>query len=126
MARPDADQHLDLTLHLPPDAYGAAAQHVRRWADSLHGTGLAAGLVLAPYQPQTGRFGHGTAMDAAHRVFAADSAVALAQIQLTERTDALAPQALAAASALHLVTLAPDTAAAEEWLVRNLPRARDG
>ncbi|MFI1933806.1 lantibiotic dehydratase [Streptomyces sp. NPDC020330] len=123
MARPDADQHLDLTLHLPPDAYGAAAQHVRRWADSLHGTGLAAGLVLAPYQPQTGRFGHGTAMDAAHRVFAADSAVALAQIQLTERTDALAPQALAAASALHLVTpLAPDTAAAEEWLVRNLPQ----
>ncbi|MDL2075834.1 lantibiotic dehydratase [Streptomyces sp. GXMU-J15] len=123
MARPDADQHLDLTLHLPPDAYGAAAQHVRRWADTLHGTGLAAGLVLAPYQPQTGRFGHGPAMDAAHQVFAADSAAALAQIQLTERTGALAPQALAAASALHLVTpLAPDTAVAEEWLVRALPQ----
>ncbi|MEV0982135.1 lantibiotic dehydratase [Streptomyces sp. NPDC049915] len=123
MARPDADQHLDLTLHLSPDAYGAAAQHVRRWANSLHGTGLAAGLVLAPYQPQTGRFGGEAAMDAAHQVFAADSAAALAQIQLTERTDALAPQALAAASALHLVTpLAPDTAAAEEWMVRNLPQ----
>ncbi|MFA3873013.1 lantibiotic dehydratase [Streptomyces sp. MMCC 100] len=123
MARPDADQHLDLTLHLPPDAYGAAAQHVRRWADSLHGTGLAAGLVLAPYQPQTGRFGGAAAMDAAHQVFAGDSAAALAQIQLTERTDALAPQALAAASALRLVTpLAPDTAAAEEWLVRHLPQ----
>ncbi|MFE1289648.1 lantibiotic dehydratase [Streptomyces sp. NPDC058751] len=123
MARPDADQHLDLTLHLPPDAYGAAAQHVRRWADSLHGTGLAAGLVLAPYQPQTGRFGGEAAMDAAHRVFATDSAAALAQIQLTEYTDVLAPQALAATSALHLVTpLAPDTAAAEEWLVRNLPQ----
>ncbi len=104
MARPDADQHLDLTLHLPPDAYGAAAQHVRTWADSLHGTGLAAGLVLAPYQPQTGRFGSEAAMDAAHQVFAADSAAALAQIQLTEHTDAVAPQALAAASALHLVT----------------------
>lgn len=123
MARPDADQRLDFTLHLPPDAYATAAQHVRRWADMLHGTGLAAGLVLAPYQPQTGRFGHGPAMDAAHRVFAADSAAALAQIQLTERTDALAPQALAAASALHLVTpLAPDATAAEEWLVRNLPQ----
>ncbi|MEU1087936.1 lantibiotic dehydratase [Streptomyces sp. NPDC005892] len=124
MARPDADQHLDLTLHLPPDAYGAAAQHVRTWADSLHGTGLAAGLVLAPYQPQTGRFGSEAAMDAAHQVFAADSAAALAQIQLTERTDAVAPQALAAASALHLATpLAPNTAAAEEWLVRNLPQS---
>ncbi|MEV0493235.1 lantibiotic dehydratase [Streptomyces atratus] len=124
MARPDADQHLDLTLQLPPDAYGAAAQHVRAWADSLHGAGLAAGLVLAPYQPQTGRFGGEAAMDAAHQVFAADSAAALAQIQLTERTDAVAPQALAAASALHLVTpLAPNTAAAEEWLVRNLPQS---
>ncbi|WP_306292938.1 lantibiotic dehydratase [Streptomyces tsukubensis] len=120
MARPDADQHLDLTLHLPPDAYGTAAQHVRRWADSLHAAGLAAGLVLAPYQPQTGRFGGEAAMDAAHQVFAADSAAALAQIQLTERTDTLAPQALAAASALHLVVpLAPDI---EEWLVRNLPQ----
>ncbi|WP_346011022.1 thiopeptide-type bacteriocin biosynthesis protein [Streptomyces sp. SID5606] len=124
MARPDADQHLDLTLHLPPDAYGAAAQHVRTWADSLHRTGLAAGLVLAPYQPQTGRFGSEAGMDAAHQVFAADSAAALAQIQLTERTDALAPQALAAASALHLVTpLAPNIAAVEEWLVRNLPQS---
>ncbi|MFF9016130.1 lantibiotic dehydratase [Streptomyces sp. NPDC014870] len=124
MARPDADQHLDLTLHLPPNAYGAAAQHASRWADSLHAAGLAAGLVLAPYQPQTGRFGGAAAMDAAHQVFAADSAAALAQIQLTERTDALAPQALAAASALRLVTpLAPGTAAAEEWLVRTLPQS---
>ncbi|MFF3257797.1 lantibiotic dehydratase [Streptomyces sp. NPDC002932] len=123
MARPDADQHLDLTLHLPPDAYGAAAQHVRTWADSLHGTGLAAGLVLAPYRPQTGRFGGEAAMDASHQVFAADSAAALAQIQLAERTDAVAPQALAAASALHLVTpLAPNVTAAEEWLVSNLPQ----
>lgn len=123
MARPDADQHLDLTLHLPPDAYGAAAQHVHTWAGSLHGTGLAAGLVLAPYQPQTGRFGGEAAMDAAHQVFAADSAAVLAQIHLTERTDTFAPQALAAASALHLVTpLAPNTAAGEEWLVRNLPQ----
>ncbi|MET8327080.1 lantibiotic dehydratase [Streptomyces sp. NPDC005181] len=121
MARPDADQHLDLTLHLPPGAYGSAAQHIRTWADSLHRLGLVAGLVLAPYQPQTGRFGGEAAMDAAHQVFAADSAAALAQIQLTERTGAFAPQALAAASALHLVTpLAPNTAAAEGWLVRNL------
>ncbi|WKE70576.1 lantibiotic dehydratase [Streptomyces sp. WP-1] len=123
MARPDADQHLDLTLHLPPEAHAAGAQHVRAWADSLHRLGLASGLVLAPYQPQTGRFGSESAMDAAHQVFAADSAAALAQIQLTERNDAFAAQALAAASALHLVTrLAPDTATAEEWLVHNLPQ----
>ncbi|MGW9434001.1 thiopeptide-type bacteriocin biosynthesis protein, partial [Streptomyces decoyicus] len=123
MARPDADQHLDLTLHLPPDAHGVGERHVRAWADSLHRTGLASGLVLAPYQPQTGRFGSEAAMNAAHQVFAADSAAALAQIQLAECTDAFAPQALAAASALRLVTpLAPDAAAAEEWLVGNFPQ----
>ncbi|MCZ0978653.1 lantibiotic dehydratase [Streptomyces diastatochromogenes] len=123
MARPDADQRLNLTLHLPPDAYAAAAQYVRTWADNLYRVGLAAGLVLAPYQPQTGRFGSEAAMDAAHQVFAMDSAAALAQIQLVERTDVVAPQALAAASALHLVTpLTPNATAAEEWLVRALPQ----
>ncbi|MEW1829038.1 lantibiotic dehydratase [Streptomyces sp. NPDC088196] len=123
MARPDADQHLDLTLHLPQGAYGTAAEHVHTWAETLHNLGLASGLVLATYQPQTGRFGHGAAMDAAHQVFAADSAAALAQLQLAERTDAFAPQALAAASSLDLVTqLAPSAAEAEEWLVRNIPQ----
>ncbi|GHG11777.1 lantibiotic dehydratase [Streptomyces zaomyceticus] len=123
VARPEADQRLDLALHLSPDAYAAAAQYVRTWADNLHGVGLAAGLVLAPYQPQTGRFGNEAAMDAAHQVFATDSAAALAQIRLVERTDAVAAQALAAASALHLVTpLAPNAAVAEEWLVRALPQ----
>ncbi|MFE2046719.1 lantibiotic dehydratase [Streptomyces sp. NPDC059477] len=124
MARPDADQHLALALHLPPDAYAVGSQHIHAWTDNLHRMGLASGLVLGPYQPQTGRFGHGPVMDAAHQVFATDSAAALAQIQFAERTDAFAPQALAAASALRLVTpLAPDTTAAEEWLVRNLPQA---
>lgn len=123
MARPDADQHLDLTLHLAPGTQVGAAEHTRAWADSLHALGLVSGLVLASYQPQTGRFGHTAAMDAAHQVFAADSAAALAQIQLTETTDAFAPQALAAVSALNLVVhLAPNAAEAEEWLVHNLPQ----
>ncbi len=33
-ARPDADQYLDLVLHLTPDTSAAAAEHVRDWADS--------------------------------------------------------------------------------------------
>ncbi|MFI8221350.1 lantibiotic dehydratase [Streptomyces sp. NPDC085932] len=123
MARPDADQHLDLTLHLPPDTYGTAAKHVRSWADSLYGLDLASGIVLAPYQPQTGRFGGQAAMNAAHQVFAADSTAALAQIRLAERADAFAPQALAAASTLNLIThLAHSATEAEEWLVHNLPQ----
>lgn len=123
MARPDADQHLDFTMHLARGVYGTAAEHAHTWADGLHSLGLASGLVLAPYQPQTGRFGRAAAMDAAHQVFAADSAAALAQIQLTERTDSFAPQALAAASALNLVTsLAPTAAEVEQWLIHNIPQ----
>ncbi|WP_030898821.1 lantibiotic dehydratase [Streptomyces sp. NRRL F-5126] len=123
MARPDADQHLDLTLQLPQGAYGAAAKHAREWAEALRNLGLSSGIALTAYHPQTGRYGHGAAMDAAHQVFATDSAAALAQIRLAERADAYSPQAIAAASALDLVTqLAPDAAEAEEWLVRNLPQ----
>jgi thiopeptide-type bacteriocin biosynthesis protein len=124
-ARPDADQHLDLTLRLPQGAYGIAAEHARAWAERLHTLGLASGLVLATYHPQTGRFGHGAALEAAHQVFAADSAAALAQIRLAEQAGALFPQAVAAASALDLVTqLASDAAEAEEWLLSNLPQGK--
>ncbi len=122
-ARPDADQYLDLVLHLTPGTGAAAVEHVRHWADVLHGSGLAAGLVLSDYRPQTGRFGHGEAMDAAHRVFAADSAAALTQIRFTDRGDAVSPQALAAASALDLVQhLAPSEEQGADWLVRELPQ----
>jgi thiopeptide-type bacteriocin biosynthesis protein len=122
-ARPDADQHLDLVIHLAPDAYAAAAEHVHNWAGTLHRTGLVAGLTLADYRPQTGRFGHGEAMDAAHRVFAADSAAAVAQIRFTGQTDTVAPQALAAASSIDLVQhLAPSEAEGTDWLVQRLPQ----
>lgn len=101
-ARPDADQRLDLFLQLArADDYGRAARTVGAWAARLRDQHLLAQLSLATYQPQTGRYGHDAAMDAAHSVFAADSAAALAQI----RTCALAavpPQAVAAASTVDL------------------------
>jgi thiopeptide-type bacteriocin biosynthesis protein len=62
-------------------------------------------------------------MEAAHRVFAADSTAALAQIRLSGQTDAFTPQALAAASVVDLVHhLAPSTAHGMEWLVQRLPQ----
>lgn len=122
-ARPDADQYLDLVLHLAPGTYASAARDLRSWADALHCGALASGLLLADYRPQTGVFGHEETMDAAHRVFAADSAAALAQIRLTDRTDAAAPQALAAASAFDLVQrLAHTETQGTDWLVQRLPR----
>ncbi|MFJ6214510.1 lantibiotic dehydratase [Streptomyces sp. NPDC092296] len=122
-ARPDADQYLDLALQLAPGTYAAAAEHVHDWTDTLHRAGLAAGLTLADYRPQTGRFGHGAALDAAHRVFAADSAAALSQIHFTDHNDTVAPKALAAASALDLVAhLAPTEEEGADWVVRRLPQ----
>lgn len=123
MARPDAGQHLALFLHIEEGMYGAAAERVHAWAGELRRSRLASHLTLDSYEPQTGRYGHAAAMDAAHRVFAADSAAALAQIRLTALTDALAPQALAAASILDLTThLAPSADQGMEWLIQNVPQ----
>jgi thiopeptide-type bacteriocin biosynthesis protein len=122
-ARPDADQHLDVVFHIASGTYAAVAEAVHDWAATLQRVGLAAGLTLADYRPQTGRFGHGDTMEAAHRVFAADSTAALAQIRLSGQTDAFTPQALAAASVVDLVHhLAPSTAHGMEWLVQRLPQ----
>ncbi|MFD0659788.1 thiopeptide-type bacteriocin biosynthesis protein [Thermocatellispora tengchongensis] len=85
--RPDSLQQLWLYLHLAsPAEYGQAATQLARFASDLHTRGLLAHLALAAYQPQTGRYGPGEAMTAAHEVAAADSEAALAQITMTART----------------------------------------
>ncbi|KRB72576.1 lantibiotic dehydratase [Kitasatospora sp. Root187] len=123
LARPDADQHLALYLALPdPGAYGQAAAHLAAWADRLRRSRLLAGMSLATYEPQVGRYGHGPALDAAHAVFAADSAAALAQIHIAEKAG-LAPQAMAAGSMTDLAAaFAPAAGQGLEWLVREIPR----
>ncbi|MGW0192064.1 lantibiotic dehydratase [Nonomuraea sp. NPDC003201] len=120
--RPDSAQELWLYLQLAhPDQYGAAAAHLADFASDLQAQGLLAHLSLAAYQPQTGRYGPGTAMAAAHRVAAADSAAALAQITMATLAG-LSGQAIAAAS---MADLAAGLAASEEgygWLVNQLDR----
>ncbi|MGG8410298.1 lantibiotic dehydratase [Streptomyces sp. 12297] len=119
---PDGAHHIALHVQVGPDSHAAAAEHVHDWGVRLHQAGLASHLTLADYQPQTGRFGHGTAMSAAHRVFAADSAAALTQIRLAHRSPAFAPSALAAASALDLIThLAPAPEDGYDWLIQHIP-----
>jgi thiopeptide-type bacteriocin biosynthesis protein len=123
-SRPEADPYLVLSVCLAePAAYGQAAAHLGDWADHLRRRSLASHITLATYEPQTGRFGHGPAMDAAHEVFAADSAAALAQVRMTTQADEVQPQALAAASMVDLATrLAPTVDDGLTWLVRHLPR----
>ncbi|MFJ2764642.1 lantibiotic dehydratase [Streptomyces prasinus] len=122
LSRPDADPQLTLTLRSRPDAYVEALQAFSTWAAELYGLGLSSGFALVPYQPQTGRWGYDGAMDAAHRLFAEDSAAALAQLAFADR-NRLEPQTLAATSALHLSSrLTPDPADSFQRLVDSLPR----
>lgn len=123
MTQPDIDQHLSLHLCLPtPELYGAAATKVGDWAADLRERGLLPCLCLDTYHPETGRYGHGPAMAAAEDVFAADSAAALAQIEMTARTGTPA-QALTAAGLLDLaISYAPTPDQGLSWLINDLPQ----
>ncbi|MFX4294306.1 lantibiotic dehydratase [Streptomyces bohaiensis] len=120
---PGADQHLALFLRLPEaDAYGPAAAHFHDWAATLRDVGLLAHVTLDTYEPRTGRYGHGSAMEAATAVFAADSSTALAQIRAAATTSWRTP-ALAAASLTDLAArLAPSADDGYQWLITQLPR----
>ncbi|GAA4945776.1 thiopeptide-type bacteriocin biosynthesis protein [Nonomuraea thailandensis] len=121
--RPDSLQQLWLYLQLSgPDQYAAAAARLADFAARLQTQGLLARLRLAAYQPQTGRYGPGTALATSHRVAAADSAAALAQITMASRSG-LPDQAIAAASMADLAAgLASSSGDGYGWLVNQLPR----
>jgi thiopeptide-type bacteriocin biosynthesis protein len=108
--------HLRLRLH---DAHHErAAGRIAAWADRLRQGGLAGDVVFDAYHPEIGRYGPGTATEAAEALFAADSAAALAQLSFLAGARDVAPQALAAASLLDLagaVLGTPSSAAA--WLL---------
>lgn len=123
LSRPDEDQHLALYLHLSdPLAYGPAAQRRHDWDAALRTGRLLSHWTLASYEPQEGRYGHGPAMDAAHAVFAADSAAAVAQIRLSTAEE-IDPRALAAASMTELAThFFPLPGEGLEWLGHHVER----
>ncbi|KOX23886.1 hypothetical protein ADL05_01740 [Nocardiopsis sp. NRRL B-16309] len=125
LVRPDADQYLELYTRLPePDQYADAVERLHSWARELRCHRLLAHLTLDTYQPQTGRFGHGSAMEAAEAVFATDSAAALTQIR-TSLHSGVDPQVLAAAGVVDLVTRfagSPEDGSA--WLIHDLPHIR--
>jgi class I lanthipeptide synthase len=93
---------LRIRLHHARD-YGSAAHRLGAWADRLRQLGLLRNIVLDTYYPEVGRYGTGAAMDAAEAVFAADSAVAIAQITVTAGGNPH-PHAVTAASFTDLAT----------------------
>ncbi|GAA0591790.1 lantibiotic dehydratase [Kutzneria viridogrisea] len=79
---PHETDHLRLRLRTPdPQRYATSVTAVGAWARRLRAHGMAGRLVLDTYHPETGRYGHGTAMTEAEEVFAADSAVVAAQLR---------------------------------------------
>lgn len=123
MRHPEVDQYLAVYLRLPePSTYGSASERVATWSDRLRRDRLLAHLTLATHEPQTGRYGHGSALDRAQDVFAADSAAALAQLTAAVRAG-VHPQALAAASLVDLaVCFAGAVHEGLGWLARELPQ----
>ncbi|GAA0955921.1 lantibiotic dehydratase [Actinocorallia libanotica] len=102
LRHPDRMPYLALYLQASSsDGYPVATGHLAAWTNELINQNLAAALVLDTYWPQPGRYGHGPALEAAHRLFTADSAAALAQIDLSLHTG-IPTAAVTAASMLDL------------------------
>lgn len=71
-----------LRLRLRTHAYGREAERLGAWAAELRHHGLIHRMVLDTDRPEFGRYGHGTAMETAEDLFAADSAAAIAQLHV--------------------------------------------
>ncbi|MEU6158828.1 lantibiotic dehydratase [Streptomyces sp. NPDC047130] len=71
---PTDTDHLRLRVRAAdPEQHGTLADTVWQWAAQLRDQGLISDAVLTSYRPEIGRYGPGSAMEAAERVFAADS-----------------------------------------------------
>ncbi|WP_328383668.1 lantibiotic dehydratase [Micromonospora zamorensis] len=118
----DPDQHLRLRIALPdPSAFGPAAERVSAWADDLRGRGLLREVQYATSYPETGRWGSGSAMQAAEAVFIADSHAVLTQLRQPVRPSR---QALIAAQiAATAVAYADSVEAGMRWLIDHVPAA---
>ena len=118
----DPEPHLRLRIPLvDAAAYGPATVRLGAWAGRLRRRGLFGWLQLDTYYPETGRFGAGRAMAAAEKVFAADSAAALAELKAAAASTASVAAVTAASLVDIAVAFTGDTAAGMRWLVSHLP-----
>jgi thiopeptide-type bacteriocin biosynthesis protein len=116
----DPDQHLRVRIALPdPEAFADTARTVSAWADALRSVGLLADLRYPTSYREMGRWGSGTAWEAAEEVFRADSRAVLAQLAQPRRPG---QRALVVA---HTVAIASaflgSTAAGMRWLIDHIP-----
>ncbi|MFD8592475.1 lantibiotic dehydratase [Streptomyces sp. NPDC059637] len=82
---PTDTDHLRLRVRAAdPEQHGTLTHTIGQWAAQLRGRGLIADAVLTSYRPEIGRYGPGRAMEAAERLFAADSRFVAALITAGE------------------------------------------
>ncbi|MFI6705461.1 lantibiotic dehydratase [Nonomuraea sp. NPDC050478] len=111
----DPDHHLRIRITAPA---GAFAANVTTWCEEVRRTGLTGRVQWDTYFPETARFGGDTALGAAERYFAADSAVALAQLAAIASPGGPNLHAMTAASMLDTAAaFLGDTATAMHWLI---------
>jgi lantibiotic biosynthesis protein len=119
----EPEPHLRLRIRLPdPRSYGAAAQRLGAWTDRVRHLGLLRNIVLDTYYPEVGRYGTGPALHAAEAVFAADSAVAIAQMT-PAASGRPHPHAVTTANFLDMViAFAGSTEDGMRWLIGHIGR----
>ncbi|MEY9969472.1 thiopeptide-type bacteriocin biosynthesis protein [Streptacidiphilus sp. MAP12-16] len=100
----DPDPHLRLRFHGEPGVLaGDLVPELHRWAQELQGVGLIGRLVLDGYDPELERYGGPEAIQAAERVFHADSLAVVNQLRLCQVGRLpVDPGVLAAANYLRL------------------------
>jgi thiopeptide-type bacteriocin biosynthesis protein len=115
----DPNPHLRLRIALPePGAFGRAARVISTWVGELQQAGLLSQVTYPTSHPETGRWGSGTAWQAAEEVFRTDSRAVLAQLG---EPRLLARQALAAAQAAAIaVAFTGSIPAGMRWLTGHI------
>ncbi|GAA2731485.1 lantibiotic dehydratase [Actinocorallia aurantiaca] len=123
LIRVEADQHLTVIVRLHGlDGWAPVARAFGEFAESLTRAALPGQLTFTSYNEHPGRYGHGGALEAAERVFAADTVAAIAQLRVAG-SSGIPPQAVAAASMAHLAAaFAPDPVTGYRALLTRLPQ----
>jgi thiopeptide-type bacteriocin biosynthesis protein len=116
----DPDHHLRLRIALTdPEAFAETAGTVGIWAGELRSAGLLSDVRFPTSYREMGRWGSGSAWDAAEEVFRADSRAVVAQLSQPRRPD---QRALVAA---HTIAIASSflgsTEAGMRWLIDHIP-----
>ncbi|MFD9441023.1 lantibiotic dehydratase [Streptomyces sp. NPDC060006] len=116
----DPDQHLRVRIGLPdPEAFADTARTVSAWADELRSIGLLADLRYPTSYREMGRWGSGTAWEAAEEVFRADSRAVLVQLAQPLRPG---QRTLVAAHTVAITSaFLGTTEAGMQWLIDHIP-----